>query len=72
MEIYNESQHKCLPRQKIYISTNDNNLMATPVMSIDDYHAEIARKIKDPEAVVLLCKATEYSDYTKCFNCSTQ
>jgi len=33
--------------------------MATPTMSIDDYHAEIAQKIKDnPEAVVLLCKGT--------------
>ncbi len=40
-------------------------------MSIDDYHAEIAHKIRDnPEAVILLCKGTEYSDYTRCFNCS--
>ncbi len=45
--------------------------MATPKMSIDDYHAEIAHKVRDnPEAVILLCKGTEYSDYTRCFNCS--
>lgn len=46
MEVYNNTQHLCLPRKKIYISTNENNLIATPIMSIDDYHAEIAQKIK--------------------------
>lgn len=72
MDIYNNTQHKCIPRQKIYISTNENNLMATPVTSIDDYHAEIEQMMKDnPEAVIILCKKTEYSDYQKCINCST-
>lgn len=57
MEVYNDTQHVCLPRKRLYISTYDNNLIGTPVMSIDDYHAEIAQKIKEnPEAVVILCK----------------
>lgn len=59
MQIYNNTQHKCLPRDKIYISTYENNLLATPTMSIDDYHAEVAQKIKDnPDAVILLCQGT--------------
>jgi hypothetical protein len=57
MEIYNNTQHECIPRDKIYISTYEERLMATPTTSIDDYHAEIGRKItENPGAVVLLCK----------------
>jgi hypothetical protein len=71
MEVYNNDEHKCIPRTKIYVSTNENKLMATPKMSTDDYQAEIARKIKDnPDAVVLLCQNTEYSDYKTCLNCT--
>lgn len=39
MEVYNNTEHKCILRQKIYISTNENNLLGTQKMSIDDYHA---------------------------------
>lgn len=56
-DIYDNTQHKCIPREKIYISTNENNLMATSAKSIDDYHAEIEQMMKDnPDAIVLLCQ----------------
>lgn len=55
----------------MYFSTNEFNLMATPTMSINDYHAEIAQKVNyNPDALILLCQPNEYSDYNNCLNCS--
>jgi hypothetical protein len=57
MEYYSSFEHKCVPRQNMYFSTNEVNLMATPRMSIDDYHAEMAQKVNyNPETLILLCQ----------------
>ena len=47
--------------------------MATPKMSLGDYQDEIRKKINEnPQAVVIMCNDTQYSDYKKCIDCKSE
>ena len=54
---YNETSHACEPREVIYISENEDKLMATRDKSIDDYHEDVTDKINsNPEAIIQNCE----------------
>lgn len=44
-EVFNEISHKCERRPAVLISTNFNNLLATPKKSIEDYKKELLSKV---------------------------
>lgn len=69
--MYNATSRACEPRPTIYISNNDNNLMATPNRSIDDYHNNITNTIQNnPNAIIVNCQdPAQYSNYKQCFPC---
>lgn len=72
-DYYNATTRSCTPRPVIYISTNENRLLATPARSIADYHDNITKTIQNnPNAVVINCDATtDYSNYQQCFPCAS-
>lgn len=72
-DIYNATTRTCTPRPVIYISTNENRLLATPARSIDDYHNNITKTIaNNPNAIVVNCdQVTDYSNYQQCFPCAS-
>ena len=46
--------------------------MATPKMSLGDYQDEIRKKMNEnPQAVIIMCNDTQYSDYKKCIDCKS-
>lgn len=54
----------------MYISDRDDNLLATPQRSIDQYHDNVTRTIAaNNESIIQNCPSGQNSNYKSCFNC---
>lgn len=71
-DYYDAATKSCLPRKTIYISTNEDKLLATPAQSVADYKNKVAKTIdSNPNAIIVNCdSATQYSNFDSCFNCA--
>lgn len=46
-DYYSATEKKCIPRPVIYIPKKEDNLLATPNVSIEDYKKKVADTIKN-------------------------
>ena len=72
LSYYDNKTRSCVPRPIIYISPNENKLLATPNRTIPQYHDNVTATIQNnPQAVLVNCPdPTQYSDYKSCITCA--
>lgn len=69
-DYYDAKGKKCTPRPVIYIPQREDNLLATPKVTIQDYKNNITETIKkNPEAIIGYCDSKLNSNYKSCIPC---